>query len=148
MAKPEGYQQAIDAFGDWRWRLNNLYYITDKDGRRVKFEMNWAQERLFKEMHYQNAILKARQLGFTTFIQIFMLDACVFNSNIREGTIAHTLQDAQAIFRDKVKYPYDNLPDQIKVAVSPQTDSAAELLLSNNSSIRVGTSLQIGRAHV
>ena len=144
MAKPEGYQQAIDAFGDWRWRLNNLYYITDKDGRRVKFEMNWAQERLFKEMHYQNAILKARQLGFTTFIQIFMLDACVFNSNIRAGTIAHTLQDAQAIFRDKVKYPYDNLPDQIKVAVSPQTDSAAELLLSNNSSIRVGTSLRSG----
>jgi hypothetical protein len=33
--------------------LNNLYFITDKDGRRVKFEMNWAQERLFNSMHYR-----------------------------------------------------------------------------------------------
>lgn len=144
MAKPADFQRAVDQFSDWRWRLNNLYWITDKDGKRLRFELNWAQERLFNEMHYQNAILKARQLGFTTFIQIFMLDACVFNSNIRAGTIAHTLTDAQAIFRDKVKYPYDNLPEQIKTAVHPQTDSAAELMLSNNSSIRVGTSLRSG----
>jgi hypothetical protein len=30
-------------------------------------------------------ILKARQLGFTTFIQLFMLDACVFNSKHPRG---------------------------------------------------------------
>ena len=77
------------------------------------------QERLFSSMHYQNAILKARQLGFTTFIQLFMLDACVFNSNVRAGTIARNLEDAKAIFRDKVKYPYDSLPEGIKAAVAP-----------------------------
>ncbi|MBB3161506.1 hypothetical protein FHS25_001955 [Rhizobium laguerreae] len=42
----------------------------------------------FEEMHYLNVLLKARQLGLTTFIQIFMLDACVFNRDIRAGTIA------------------------------------------------------------
>jgi hypothetical protein len=130
MARPAEFQRAVDSFSDWRWRLNNLYWITDKGGRRVRFEMNWAQERLFSDMHYMNAILKARQLGFTTFIQIFMLDACVFNSNIRAGTIAHTLQDAQAIFRDKIKYPYDNLPDQIRNQVAPQTDSVGTSLRS------------------
>lgn len=144
MARLAEFQEAVDQFSDWRWRLNNLYWITDKDGHRVPFRMNSAQARLFDEMHYLNLILKARQRGFTTFIQIFMLDACVFNSNIRAGTIAHTLTDAQAIFRDKVKYPYDNLPDQIKEAVHPIADSAAELMLSNNSSIRVGTSLRSG----
>lgn len=130
--------------GDWRWRLNNLYHIMDKDGRKVQFQMNWAQEALYDEMHYLNVILKARQLGFTTFIQIFMLDACVFNRNIRAGTIAHTLQDAQAIFRDKVKFPYDNLPDQLKGVVPIIKDNATELMLGNNSSIRVGTSLRSG----
>lgn len=129
---------------DWRWRLNNLYFITDKAGKRVQFKMNWAQEALFDEMHFQNVILKARQLGFTTFIQIFMLDACLFNSNVRAGTIAHTLDDAKIIFRDKIKYPYDNLPDQLRNAVSAAKDTANELLLSNNSSIRVGTSLRSG----
>ncbi len=144
MAKPEEFQRAVDKLSDWKWRINNLYFITDKDGKRVQFRMNWAQERLFDEMHYQNTILKARQLGFTTFIQIFMLDACVFNSNIRAGTIAHTLTDAQSIFRDKIKYPYDNLPEQIREAVHPTTDSAAELMLSNNSAIRVATSHRSG----
>ena len=85
MAKPAEFQRAADLLSDWRWRLSNLYFITDKEGRRVQFGMNWAQESLFDNMHYCNAILKARQLGFTTFIQIFMLDACLFNDNIRAG---------------------------------------------------------------
>lgn len=134
----------VQRLKDWRWRLNNLYWITDKDGQRVKFELNWAQAELFNGMHYMNVILKARQLGFTTFIQIFMLDAAIFNPNIRAGTIAHTLDDAKAIFKDKVKYPYDNLPAQIRAMVSVEKDNATELEFSNNSSIRVGTSLRSG----
>lgn len=144
MEKRADFQTAVDLFSDWRWRLNNLYWIVDKEGKRTKFEMNWAQEALFNEMHYLNAILKARQLGFTTFIQIFMLDACVFNRDIRAGTIAHTLGDAQVIFRDKVKYPYDNLPEGIRAGVPIKQSNSTELLLGNNSSIRVGTSLRSG----
>jgi len=144
MAGPAAFQAAIDQFADRRWRLNNLYFITDKEGRRVRFEMNAAQLALFAGMHTQNVILKARQRGFTTFIQLFMLDACVFNSDIRAGTIAHTLADAQVIFRDKVRFPYDHLPDGIKAAVRVVNDNASELLLSNNSGIRVGTSLRSG----
>jgi hypothetical protein len=137
-------RKAVDQFSDRRWRLANLYYITDERGHRVLFQMNQAQEHLFNEMHYQNVILKARQLGFTTFIQLFILDAAVFNSNIRCGTIAHTLNDAQTIFRDKVRYPYDNLPEGIRAVVPTVKDSASELLLANNSAIRVGTSLRSG----
>ncbi len=134
--------QLVDQFSNPLWRLNNLYTITDKGGQRITFTLNTAQEALFKEMHTQNVILKARQRGFTTFIQLFMLDACVFNSDIRAGTIAHTLPDAQAIFRDKVRFPYNNLPDGIKAAVPPLNDNTTELLLGNNSGIRVGTSLR------
>lgn len=138
------YQSTLDQFSDLRWRINNIYWILDKEGRKVRFQMNWAQEALFNEMHFLNDILKARQLGFTTFIQLFMLDAAVFNTNIRAGTIAHNLLDAQTIFRDKVKYPYDNLPEMIRASVPTTTDSATELVLANNSSIRVGTSLRSG----
>jgi hypothetical protein len=141
---PKTVAEAIDQFADRRWRLNNLYVITDKEGRRVKFAMNSAQAALFDGLHNQNVILKARQRGFTTFIQLFMLDACIFNSDIRAGTIAHTLGDAQVIFRDKVRFPYDNLPDGIKTVVPVVNDNATELLLANNSGIRVGTSLRSG----
>ena len=144
MAEPAACRAAIDQFADRRWRLNNLYYITDKEGRRVRFQMNAAQLALFEGMHTQNVILKARQRGFTTFIQLFMLDTCVFNSDIRAGTIAHTLADAQVIFRDKVRFPYDHLPEGIRQVVGVVNDNATELLLSNNSGIRVGTSLRSG----
>jgi hypothetical protein len=133
-----------DQFTHPLWRLNNLYFITDRQGRRVKFTMNSAQRTLYDGMHNQNVILKARQRGFTTFIQLFMLDACLFNSDIRAGTIAHTLPDAQVIFRDKVKFPYDNLPDVLKIARPTQNDNTCELLFTNNSGIRVGVSLRSG----
>src|SRR5678815_5260717 len=129
MAGPEASRQAVDQFSDWRWRLNNLYWITNKTGHRVRFELNWAQETLFDDMHFMNVILKARQLGFTTFIQIFMLDSCVFNSDVAAGTIAHTLDDAQSIFRTKVKFPYDNMPDGLKQRVPILRSNTTELEL-------------------
>lgn len=143
MADP-ALTQAIDCFGDQRWRLNNLYWITSKDGKRLKFELNWAQAELLDQMHYLNLVLKARQLGFTTFIEIYMLDACVFFPDTRAGVIAHTKDDAEAIFRDKIKFAYDNLPDQIKTANPIRRDNTTTLELANNSLIRVGTSLRGG----
>lgn len=143
MADP-ALKQAIDQFSDQRWRLSNLYWITDKEGRRQKFEPNWAQLGLLDDLHFLNLILKARQLGFTTFIELYMLDACVFFPDTRAGVIAHTKDDAEAIFRDKIKFAYDNLPGQIKGANPIRRDNTTTLELSNNSLIRVGTSLRSG----
>ncbi|MBY5796444.1 hypothetical protein HFN61_04960 [Rhizobium leguminosarum] len=58
MARRADFQTAVDQFSNWRWRLNNLYWITDKSGRRVRFEMNWTQMTFFEEMHYLNVLLK------------------------------------------------------------------------------------------
>lgn len=138
------FERGVEQFSDPRWRLNNLYWIQDEEGRRVKFEMNWTQEKLFAEMWYLNLVLKARQLGFTTFIQLFMLDACLFNSNVAAGTIAHTLQDAINIFERKAKYPYDNLPDGLKAARTADASSARQLRFNNGSRLEVGTSLRSG----
>lgn len=126
------------------WRINNLYWIKDKRGKKVKFKLNWAQLILFKTMWYLNIVLKARQLGMTTFIQIFMLDVCLFNSNINAGVIAHNRDDAQKFFKDKIKFAYDNLPQSLRDERAATNDSAGELQFSNGSSIRVGTSLRSG----
>jgi len=129
---------------DRNWRLCNLYWITDRDGNRIKFSPNWAQQRLMDEWHYRNIILKSRQIGFTTFIQLVMLDVCLFNSNIRCGTIAQDRDTAKAIFADKIEYPYLNLPESLRAARPTEVDSAFELKFNNNSSIRVGTSMRGG----
>ena len=133
-----------EQLADPLWRLNNLYYIKNKQGVKEVFKLNWAQKALYEGMWYLNLILKARQLGMTTFIQIFMLDRCLFNSNTNAGVIAHNREDAQKFFKDKIKFAYDNLPDEIKNVIRATNDSAGELSFSNGSSIRVGTSLRSG----
>lgn len=144
MTADEVYAGVRARLGDRRWRLNNLYWIKDAHGRRAKFRMNWAQAALFDDLHTLNLVLKARQLGMTTFIQLLMLDACLFAPNVAAGTVAHTLHDAEAIFREKVRYPYEQLPPGLRQAIPAVNASARELAFANGSRLRVGTSLRSG----
>lgn len=130
--------------GDPWWRLNNLYWITDKQGRKVKFKPNWAQLHMHNNMWYLSIVLKARQLGITTFIQIFMLDRCLFYDNVNAGVIAHNREDAEDFFDKKIKFAYDNLPEWLKKEIPATSDSARHLKFSNGSNMRVGTSLRSG----
>ena len=123
------------------WRLNNLYYIKTKDGRNIKFKLNWAQTQLYRDTWYCNIILKARQLGISTYACILFLDSCLFNSNKAAGIVAQTREDAEHLFK-KIKHAYDFLPVDIKSSIVATVDSARELVFSNGSSIRVGTSLR------
>lgn len=130
---------------DRTWRINNLYWIINAEGNKVKFKMNEAQQEFYNEMWYLNEVLKSRQHGITTFMCIFMLDACLFRSNIRAGIIAHNRTDAEVFFNDKVKFAYENIDvPGIAAMREAKTDSARELLFSNNSAIRVGTSHRSG----
>ena len=135
-------EQLAARLGDQVWRLNNLYWIVDKTGQRVKFKPNMQQQDLYSGMWYLNLILKARQLGMTTFILIFLLDRCLFNSDTKAGVIAHNREDAQKFFREKLKYAYDNLPDWLKSELAAKSDRAGELVFTNGSSITVGTSMR------
>lgn len=137
-------QRAEELFSDRHWRLNNLYTIKNEAGIAVPFHLNAAQEKLLADLHTLNVILKARQLGFTTLIQILMLDACLFNSNTSAGIVAHNREDAEAFFDDKIKFAYDNLDPEIRKAVPATQDSAKSLTFANGSRIRVGTSLRSG----
>ena len=124
---------------DPNWRIRNLYWIIDKNNRKVLFVPNEAQAKLYGEMGWRNIILKARQRGFSTAIQLLMLDTCLFTSNTNAAVIADTEPNATIIFR-KIKFAYDNLPAYLGSRLKLQRDSASELILTNNSSLRVATS--------
>lgn len=126
------------------WRLNNLYKVIDKAGKEVDFRPNWAQQELIETLHSRNVILKARQLGFTTLCCLMYLDDCLFRSNVRAAVIAHKLDDAKVIFRDKVKFPYDRLPEALRQRIPTVQDASDTLTFVNNSSIRVSTSTRSG----
>lgn len=131
-----------------KWRLNNLYRIIDKQGAEIQFKMNWAQKELIDNLWYLNIILKARQLGMSTFICLFFLDICLFNSNKSAGIICDSLSNAKAFLRDKIKFAYDKLPkiikDELKIERYSFSADDAGIWFSNGSSIQVGTSFRSG----
>lgn len=126
------------------WRLHNLYWIIDDSGREVHFVPNEMQERFLKEMWYLNVIVKGRQHGFTTLIDLYMLDCCLFIPNMTAGIIAHTLDDVKKIFRRKIRYPYEKLREQIPEIPTANNDTQNELIFSNKSEISVDTSVRSG----
>ena len=129
---------------DRYWRLNHLYMIRDVQGKAIPFKMNVAQEYLYHNMHYYNVILKARQLGFSTFIMMYILDSCIWNDNQACGVIAHTKNDAEELFKNKIRFAYDNLPEWLKLQNPAKSETARKLEFDNGSSILVGTSLRSG----
>ena len=104
----------LDKLSDRWWRLNNLYWIVDKWGNKVRFKPNEVQTSLDDELHNLNIVPKSRQHGITTWACIRALDMALFRSNCRCGIVAHTAGDAASFFRKKVLYAYDNLPDWLK----------------------------------
>ena len=152
MARADVITAAIERWPDKQARLaSGFYKVKDKSGKVVPFCMNDDQAKFLRDRHGMDVILKARQKGFTTVIQLDMLDDCLFIPNTAAGVIAHNLNDAKAFFADKIKFAYDNLPTEFRSLVSASQDAADSMKFSNGSSIRVGTSLRSGtlqRLHV
>lgn len=148
MTKSELKTYISDRLGDQFWRLNNLYYIIDKSGRKVIFRMNAAQRFLFKNLWFFNIILKARQLGFSTAIQIFMLDSALFNSDLECGVIAQGVDQARKIFRTKILFPYRNLPEWLRKSIPTVKLNSDEIQFNNGSTITVSTSFRSGTLNI
>lgn len=126
---------------DPEWRLNNLYYIKNKSGKKVLFQMNPVQKILYKGLWYWNIIPKARQLGITTFFCILYLDQVLFGENQTATIIAHTEKDMKKIFRNKIKFAWDNLHPWLRRKIGePDTNTANELSFPNGGVISVALS--------
>lgn len=141
---PQNETDLLTAMRDQLWRLNNLYTIVDKGGRKIPFRLNTAQIELFEAAWYRNDILKSRQHGFTTLIDIWAVDTCVFRGNTTAGIIAHGLREAEKIFSSKVRFPYDNLSEAIRSEIGLTSDTKTSLEFTNGSSIYTGTSMRSG----
>lgn len=153
---PTNEEELARCLADPEWRLFSgcLYQIIvkgeDEDDESFvqPFRPNRAQRRFIRRLWHRNLILKARQLGFTTLIAILWLDHALWNANQRCGMIAQDRETAEAIFRDKVVFAYDHLPEEIRERFPLARASTKELLFAhNNSSIRVATSVRGGTIH-
>lgn len=123
-------EEIVKYMGNRWWRLNNLYYVLDENGKKVLFkpESRVAQKTLHDNFWYFTIVPKARQLGVTTFFAILYLDAILFSKNKTAGIIAHREVDMKKIFRNKIKFAWDHMHPWLKAYFGePDANSAYEL---------------------
>ena len=155
-AEREAAEKLLPLLDNPVWRMSNLYKIIAKDERDdsdeglvIQFIPNRAQLRLLRRMHSRNIVLKARQLGYSTLAALLWLDTALFSKDpIRCGIIAHEREAAESIFRDKVVFAYDNLPEALRAAMPLASKNKTEIVFGHNgASIRVATSMRSGTIH-
>lgn len=147
------YDMIKEKLEDKRWRMTSgeIYFIKDKSGKKVPFIPNEFQLYYLAKKHNRNIILKARQMGFSTVVQLDYLDDALFNRGINVGIIAQDVATAALIRKDKIEFALDNLPDDLQGIWEYDRSNAREISLSNWSSIYISNTFRwwtLQRLHV
>lgn len=140
-----------EEIADPAWRLQNLYWITDKNGNKVPFQANNVQKKINDSVAKRKMILKARQFGVSTNELIKLLDWTMFNENATSCIIAHE-QDAIRKLFSIVRKAYRFLPDYLKPELDRGGGSQYEMFFpAINSKIYCDLEVRgdtVGRLHV
>lgn len=131
------------------WKFIERYLrIKDKRGRKIAFELNIDQIEVYKDLCDRKRrgermwldILKARQLGMSTFIAAVYFSLTIFSPNKTAVIIADTAEHATNLFK-KYKFMYENLPPAIRKLVPKKQSNAKELVITygngDESSIKI-----------
>lgn len=124
------------------WRLNNLYRIINKQGDSIPFKLNYVQSEVLKRLHTRNLILKARQVGMSTFSIIYLLDEVIFNNNFSGGIVSYSREHSQHIFSKVIGHALKTLKPHMQPLAERINQSATEIKFKNGSSLRVDTTLR------
>ena len=128
--------------------IEKFLWIKTKEGELIRFILNEDQVELYKEMCLMKLekrpirinILKARQIGFSTFIAAVIFLKTLFKPGQSAIIIADIAEHASNLF-DKYNTFYDNLDESIKEAIPKIKSNAKELVVEHSnhqkSSIRI-----------
>ena len=103
-------------FDQKEWRLSHVYEIVNKDGNRCTMTPNIVQMRLIGSKSLRKLILKARQMGVSTFCLLNQYDNAITNPNTTAAIIAHEQDAIRKLFRIPQrahKYTHDFLKPEI-----------------------------------
>ena len=147
--EPESDEDALmNFFPSKLWRLNSgIYKIEDKEGNLIPFTMNRAQLYVYAHLikHPRLIILKARQMGVSTFFLIYALDLILTEDNMKAGLMAQGLQEAKTL-KERLERAYDNIPEQLLefLGVKNIVRNNSEFSLNNDSKVYIATSFRSG----
>lgn len=135
------------------------FVVVDKNQQTMPFFLNEVQYEFIKVLNKAKddfekglitdislLILKGRQQGFTTLVTAYQLSCSILNRNFQGFTLADKSDNSEAIFQNKAKYPYSQLPDVLKP--TEKFNNRKQLLFEKiNSSWAVDTATKdVGRS--
>ncbi|MBQ9701354.1 MAG: hypothetical protein IJV71_12130 [Lachnospiraceae bacterium] len=136
-----------------------MFIVVDKDKKTMPFFLNEVQQEFLDILNkaiddfnkglitkISLIILKGRQQGFTTLITAYQLCCSILNHNFEGYTLADKSDNSEAIFQNKAKYPFSQLPDKMKP--TEKFNNRKQLLFEKlNSSWAVDTATkEVGRS--
>lgn len=117
--------------------IAQFFHIVNKSGDKVPFIPNEAQAEYDRHRTNRDIILKARQEGFSSYIDALITLECLFKHNLRCVLIAHDRLSTQVLF-DRVKFYVENLSGDMKPDFGRQ--SRREIYFRRtNSTFYIGT---------
>lgn len=118
---------------DPAWRLSNLYSITNKAKQIVKFRLNPIQMLLHNKITRYNKILKARQVGISTYFLLKYLDIAVFNENVTCAILSHDRESLGKLFKI-IRFGHKTMPELIRPKLDRGGGSRYRLFFPENNS--------------
>lgn len=136
-----------------------VFVVVDKNQKTMPFFLNDVQHDFINTLNqaiedYNEGkitdisllVLKGRQQGFTTLVTAYQLSCSILNRNFQGYTLADKSDNAEAIFQNKAKFPYGQLPEALKP--TEKFNNRKQLLFEKiNSSWAVDTATKdVGRS--
>lgn len=140
MGKQQSRVDVIDKLSDPKYFIESLLWIVDKNSQKVPFLLNRPQAIYYQNRSSWDLILKARQEGFSSYIEAEWLHATLFQPNTRAVTISHEKESTKRHF-DRVRFFKDNMASKsVKVEIELQDDNQMEIFVPKiNSRYWIGT---------
>lgn len=136
-----------------------VFVVVDKNQKTMPFFLNDVQHEFIDTLNKAKddfekgliteislLILKGRQQGFTTLVTAYQLSCSILNRNFQGFTLADKSDNSEAIFQNKAKFPYSQLPEALQP--TEKFNNRKQLLFSKiNSSWAVDTATKdVGRS--
>ena len=136
-----------------------VFIVVDKSQRTMPFFLNDVQHEFIETLNkaikdfeaglitdISLLVLKGRQQGFTTVVTALQLAYSITHKNFQGFTLADKSDNSEAIFQNKAKFPYGQLPEVLKP--TEKFNNRRQLLFEKiNSSWAVDTATKnVGRS--
>jgi hypothetical protein len=112
------WAEHVDDMKDPYWRLHHIYHVKDLTGKVIPFRPNPEQSALYHAIFRDGIrnvlIIKARQLGMSTAIEMLIVDQQAFGQGVQSAIVDQTQGDASKKLNNKIKLAWEYLPREFR----------------------------------